>query len=180
MIVFVRVLYTIRLSLSTKDNYILTNSLQVALLMSILGEGTLLPSGNVPLFTAWAFTITFGSAIVLLLLSTWLAIHASITAHSCGLSLLLQSRQVRDIPTGTEIDETRFKLQDFEERRLDEQLRVPFAKRMKQFFSKSGSKAVFERQAQPYHFQADSLENFYLNERLEESQRRAHYNSTKG
>lgn len=164
----------VNLTTTRMDNYILTNSLQVGLLMAILGEGALLPSGDMPLFTTWAFTLCFVAAIVLLLLSTWLAIHASITAHSCGLSLLLQSRQVRDLPTGAEIDNTRFRLQDYELVDKSAQLRVPFARRMRQFFGggEKGAEAAVGPQAQPYHAGVDSLENFYLNEQMEAAERR--------
>ena len=32
-----------------------------------------------------------------------------------------------------------------------------------------------EKQRQPYHYQPDSLENFYLNERIEEAERKNHF-----
>ena len=39
-----------------------------------------------------------------LLLSIWLAIHATVIASSCSTCLCLQSRMLRDLPTGPEID----------------------------------------------------------------------------
>ncbi len=128
-----------------------------------------------PLFTAWAFMLSFTGCIVLLLLSTWFAIHASITAHSCGLSLLLQSRQVRDLPTGTEIDNTRAKLQDFEEEDVSTQLRVPFARRVKAFFKNPTQGFSKSRQQKtPFHYSPDGLENYYINEKIEETERKAY------
>ncbi|CAD7961657.1 unnamed protein product [Amoebophrya sp. A120] len=195
------------LTILRMDNYILTNTLQITLIMAILGEGSLLPSGDMPAFSTWAFMLSFTGGIVMLVLSTWMAMHASITAHSCGLSLLLQSRQVRDLPTGTEIDAFRARLQDFEETDVRKQLRIPFATRLKQFFGNvmgpaagpeveskenkapqtaadgsrlvdkttSALKTALTKPEIPFHYEPDALEHFYINERLEEAERKDYY-----
>lgn len=181
----------VNLTITRMDNYILLNSLEMALLFAILGEGTQLAE-EMPTFSAWVLQVSFAGATAFLLLSTWLCVHASLTAHACGVSILLQSKQVRDLATGPEIDRTRFRLQDFEQADWDAQLRVPFSRRVKNVVgttsgtttgsttsttgeinqsSTSILKNVFKDQKQPYHYGPDTLENFFINERAEERSR---------
>lgn len=160
----------VELTIQRMDSYMLLNALQLGLLFALLGEGTLMTAEN-PGFAVWTFELTFMASLCFLILSTWFAVHASITAHTCGVGLLLQCRQVRDYTTGVEVDATLFKFQDFELEDASTILRVPYTKRVKQAYN-DGFVSAVKNQKVPYHYGPDALENFYIQERLEERSRR--------
>ena len=97
--------------------------------------------------------------MMFLILSLWLAIHATVVANSCGVCLLLQSKQLRDIPTGAEIDSCRRRLFDFEEESVLKQLRLPFARRI---LSAAKDPKYAAKAPRRFHYGPDSLEHYHV------------------
>ncbi|CAD7960673.1 unnamed protein product [Amoebophrya sp. A120] len=144
---------------------------------------------TIPLFPTsliFPFALSLTSAILFSLLALYFAIFATVVANTCGTTLSLQSRILRDIPTGSEIDAARRNLQDFEQRALaapqtsgDQEggkqapatlFRLPFSDRFLRGFPQVQS--LFGRQKRAFYLQADPLEHYYLNEYLEEQARK--------
>ena len=75
------------------------------------------------------------AATVFLILSIWFAIHCMVIAQSCSTCLLQQSKQLRDLPSGTEIDAYRKRFYDYETEDLRKTvLRLPYWKRAQRFW----------------------------------------------
>ncbi|CAD7961659.1 unnamed protein product [Amoebophrya sp. A120] len=79
------------------------------------------------------YVLAFVMPSAFLLFSTWLAIEASILAQVCGLSMQMQCKQLRALPTGVDVDRGRARGQDFEETDKELQLRIPFVRRISRF-----------------------------------------------
>lgn len=122
----------------------------------------------------YCFAICMCCACIFLLISLWFAIHAAVIASSCTLCLQMQSKFLRDMPTGTETDAARKHLLDYEETDVDKQLRIPFIDRGKQFLKNVWKGKPFKEGKIAMHFTPDALEHYYANENMEAENRRAH------
>ncbi|CAD7947004.1 unnamed protein product [Amoebophrya sp. A25] len=77
------------------------------------------------------FAISLSAAIMFSVIALYLAIHATVIANSCATTLSLQSKILRDMPTGTEIDAARKRMFDFEQAAVcQKQIRLPFSDRL--------------------------------------------------
>ncbi|CAD7971844.1 unnamed protein product, partial [Amoebophrya sp. A25] len=122
------------------DVYIALNGLALVGVMSLASPFP--PPENVASLdhTALAllFYLSLFSAVVFLIFSTWLAIEGSILAHVSGLHMGFQCKQLRDLPTGVEVDRGRARMQDFEETEASQQMRMPFVDRARNFLFGGG------------------------------------------
>eukprot|EP00929_Paragymnodinium_shiwhaense_P035274 TRINITY_DN19063_c0_g1_i1.p1 TRINITY_DN19063_c0_g1~~TRINITY_DN19063_c0_g1_i1.p1 ORF type:complete len:1102 (-),score=267.17 TRINITY_DN19063_c0_g1_i1:100-3405(-) len=113
----------VELTVAKMDNYMIVGTL-------LLGQCVLLVTGGQPRAGAitpwmnWLYGMTAFSAIVYFLLSTWLAMHASVSAHAYGVRLLTQFVRL-PVPNTKQIDAARASATDYETQGLGEMFRVP-------------------------------------------------------
>mmetsp|Transcript_43630 Transcript_43630/g.102901 ORF Transcript_43630/g.102901 Transcript_43630/m.102901 type:complete len:1021 (+) Transcript_43630:114-3176(+) len=76
----------------------------------------------------WLYVISLAQAILYFLLSMWLALHASVAAHSFGVRLLTQFVRL-PVPDRSKLDAARTYAAEFEGQSIQEILRVPLWKK---------------------------------------------------
>lgn len=76
---------------------------------------------------SYLFSLSFTIGILFLLLALYFCTHAIVICSACSVSLGLESPELRNLPTGVEIDRPVKRLGDYEARPVEEQIRVPYA-----------------------------------------------------
>lgn len=116
----------VNLTVSKMDNYLIINTLQLGMCVILLTEGR--PgkrrTEQSPPWLHWLYAITTCGALLYFLLSVWLAMHASIAAHSFGVRLLTQFVRL-PVPNKEQIDSARNMATDFEGMGMSDLLRIP-------------------------------------------------------
>lgn len=93
------------------DNYLIVNTLMLGFCISLLYAVEL--QLGTPDWIRWMWTLSMSGAMLFLLLSIWLCLHASITAQSLVVRLLTQWLRL-PVPNSTEIAQYAAKFQDYE------------------------------------------------------------------
>lgn len=120
------------LTVSKMDVYIVVLVLELLFCIMLFTEGMPKPHLT-PEWMHWLFACSSATAVLYLVLSTWLGMHASIAAHSWGVRMLTQSVRL-PIPSARQIHAASAMATDFEESSiLTDMLRVPVVQqRMKE------------------------------------------------
>ncbi len=105
------------------DNYLIINTIQLSFTITMFTEGRLKP-GIAPPWLLWLYAMCTVGAFMYILLSVWLAMHASIAAHSFGVRMLTQFVRL-PVPQKKQLDAARATATDFEASRADTMLRIP-------------------------------------------------------
>lgn len=113
----------VELTCSKMDNYLLINTLLIGFCIKVLTEGRPEP-GLSPSWLHWLYAVSAAGGLLYFMLSVWLAMHASISAHSFGVRMLTQFVRL-PVPSKDQIDAARYYSQDFEDVRASEVLRMP-------------------------------------------------------
>ena len=103
------------------DNYLIVNTLMLGFCISLL-YAVDLPLST-PDWIYWMWTLSMSGAILFILLSIWLCLHASITAQSLVVRLLTQWLRL-PVPNAKEISKFAAKFQDYE-KSANKLLRMP-------------------------------------------------------
>lgn len=113
------------LTVSKMDVYLVVLVLELLFCMMLFTEG--MPKPNLtPEWMHWLFASSSATAVLYLVLSTWLGMHASISAHSWGVKMLTQSVRL-PIPTTKQIHAASAKATDFEGKDIAaDMLRIPY------------------------------------------------------
>lgn len=113
----------VELTVSKMDIYLIVNTLQLSFCITLFTEGRP-DSGFSEPWIVWLWSITLIGGITYLTLSVWLAMHASIAAHSFGVRLLTQFVRL-PVPNRKQLDAARSTAEDFEQQSLTSILRIP-------------------------------------------------------
>lgn len=119
------------------DNYLIVNTLMIGFCISLL-YAIDLPDWT-PDWVFWMWTLSMSGAMLFLLLSIWLCLHASITAQSLVVRLLTQWLRL-PVPNSKEISKYAHKFLDYE-KNASNLLRVPM---FAQIFNKQKSVPIPE------------------------------------
>ena len=104
------------------DNYLIVNSLTLMFTMGFFYEGRL-PS-DTPAWLMWLWATNLAAAVLFLVLSVWFAIHAAIAAQTFSVRLLTQWLRL-PVPTRADVDAVKPSLEQFEQSKVQEMLRLP-------------------------------------------------------
>jgi len=105
------------------DTYLIMNTVQLGFCVMAFCEGRL--SSGTPPWLISCHTLSLAGAVVYLLTSIWLAMHASVTAKSYEVRLLTQLVRL-PIPTWTQLESARTYGSAFEKVESRQMFRVPF------------------------------------------------------
>jgi len=105
------------------DTYLIVNTLQLGMCVGLFAEGRLEP--GTPPWLLHLYMLTLGAAFMYLLMSVWLAMHASIVASCSSVRLLTQFVRL-PIPTWEQLEQMRTYAQAVESLDAGSLLRVPF------------------------------------------------------
>lgn len=105
------------------DTYLIVNTLQLGMCVGLFSEGRLEP--GTPPWLLHLYMLTLSAAFMYLLMSVWLAMHASIVASCSSVRLLTQFVRL-PIPTWHQLEEMRTYAQTVEALEPQQLLRVPF------------------------------------------------------
>lgn len=111
------------LTVSKMDNYLIINTLQLGFTIILFTEGRPAP-GKSPPWLHWLYALTTVAAFLYFVLSVWLAMHASIAAHSFGVRLLTQFVRL-PVPNKEQLDNARALATDYEAQGVGNLLRIP-------------------------------------------------------
>lgn len=111
------------LTVSKMDNYLIINTLQLGFSIVLFTEGRPAP-GKSPPWLHWLYALTNVAAFLYFVLSVWLAMHASIAAHSFGVRLLTQFVRL-PVPNKEQLDNARALATDYEAQGVGNLLRIP-------------------------------------------------------
>lgn len=121
----------IQLTVRKMDNYLLVNTLQLGFCLTLFCDGRPERISRkdwfAPPWLVGLYAICNSGAFVYYLLSIWLAMHASIAAHSFGVRLLNQCVRL-PVPSDAQLDEATAQATDYESSRVGDILRVPLWK----------------------------------------------------
>eukprot|EP00927_Polykrikos_kofoidii_P078097 TRINITY_DN7496_c0_g3_i1.p1 TRINITY_DN7496_c0_g3~~TRINITY_DN7496_c0_g3_i1.p1 ORF type:complete len:1037 (-),score=176.94 TRINITY_DN7496_c0_g3_i1:40-3150(-) len=113
----------IELTVGKMDNFLVTGTLMVTFNLTLLTEGHPVSSLTEPWFQfLWAMTGCSGT--VYFLISIWLAMHASVSAHSFGVRMLTQFVRL-PVPDDKQMDDARGLATEFETAGIWEMLKFP-------------------------------------------------------
>lgn len=113
----------IDLTVGKMDTYMITNTILLSMAFILFTEGK--PDNHVwPQRIHWLYTLCIAGSIVYFVLSMWLSMHASISAHSHGVRLLTQFVRL-PVPTRQQLDDARVQALDWERSSARQFLRVP-------------------------------------------------------
>lgn len=113
----------VELTVAKMDNYLIVNTLQLSFCVILFTEGKPHP-GKWPQRLHWLYSTCNVGAFTYFLLSVWLAMHASIAAHSFGVRLLTQFVRL-PVPNKNQLDAARAKAEDYEGLGVTQLLRIP-------------------------------------------------------
>mmetsp|Transcript_55514 Transcript_55514/g.180056 ORF Transcript_55514/g.180056 Transcript_55514/m.180056 type:complete len:1021 (+) Transcript_55514:125-3187(+) len=111
------------LTVSKMDNYLVVNAFTLGICIMLFTMGRP-ESGKSAQWVLWLGSMTTASALFYTLMSMWLAMHASIAAHSFGVRMLTQAVRL-PIPSKAQLDEACAVARDYESRSLGDMLRIP-------------------------------------------------------
>lgn len=106
------------------DTYLVLNTVQLGFCVMAFCEGRL--AHGTPSWLIGCHTLSLAGAFMYLLMSVWLAMHASVTAKSYEVRLLTQLVRL-PIPTWSQIEGARTYSSSFEKVNSKQMFRVPFA-----------------------------------------------------
>ncbi|CAD7961720.1 unnamed protein product, partial [Amoebophrya sp. A25] len=134
------------LTIAKMDNYLIVNTLQLGFCVALYTEGRLESTEGTlyPDWMLWLYLISISGAFLYLLMSVWLAMHASIAAHSFGVRLLTQFVRL-PVPSVGQIDAARGYATDYEGKKLGDMLRVPIWKQQAEKLNQTMSHDHIER-----------------------------------
>eukprot|EP00929_Paragymnodinium_shiwhaense_P064912 TRINITY_DN32596_c0_g1_i1.p1 TRINITY_DN32596_c0_g1~~TRINITY_DN32596_c0_g1_i1.p1 ORF type:complete len:1049 (+),score=243.33 TRINITY_DN32596_c0_g1_i1:114-3260(+) len=121
----------IGLTVGKMENYLIVNTLQLGFCVAIFTEGRLEASRNTEPWLVCLLMMCNVGAFLYYLLSVWLAMHASVAAHSFGVRLLTQYVRL-PVPSKAEIDSAVGLSSQYESARVRDLLRVPVWKQQLQ------------------------------------------------
>mmetsp|Transcript_34076 Transcript_34076/g.105983 ORF Transcript_34076/g.105983 Transcript_34076/m.105983 type:complete len:958 (-) Transcript_34076:37-2910(-) len=113
------------LTVRKMENYLIVNTLQLGFCFTLFTEGR--PKPGTPQWLVCLYAICNSGAFMYYLLSMWLAMHASISAHAFGVRLLTQFVRL-PVPGATQLDMARALSQDYEGMNLQAIFRIPLWK----------------------------------------------------
>mmetsp|Transcript_40701 Transcript_40701/g.93549 ORF Transcript_40701/g.93549 Transcript_40701/m.93549 type:complete len:886 (-) Transcript_40701:38-2695(-) len=105
------------------DSYLIVNSLQLGMCVMLFAEGRLDP--GTPAWVLHIYMLALGAAFLYLLMSVWLAMHASIVAQVSGVRLLTQHVRL-PVPSIEQLDAMRTYAISYEQLGVKSMMRVPF------------------------------------------------------
>mmetsp|Transcript_16720 Transcript_16720/g.35488 ORF Transcript_16720/g.35488 Transcript_16720/m.35488 type:complete len:907 (-) Transcript_16720:136-2856(-) len=106
------------------DTYLIVNAVQLGFCVMAFCEGRL--ASGTPTWLIGCHTLSLAGAFMYLLMSVWLAMHASVTAKSYEVRLLTQHVRL-PMPTWTQLEGSRTYASTFEKTDPKQMFRVPFA-----------------------------------------------------
>merc|ERR1719230_2309796 len=106
------------------DRYLIMTTIQLGMVLGMFTEGRL--EAGTPQWLLRFYMMSLGSAFLFLLMSVWLAMHASVVAQTSGTRLLTQFVRL-PIPTWKHINKMRTYAASFETLGSN-MLRIPFIK----------------------------------------------------
>lgn len=120
------------LTVSKMDSYLLVSLLELGCCLDLLVEGVIkgpIKKGTEehlapPTWLLWLYVISLASAMLYLFLCAWLAIHASVSAHSFSVRLLTQFVRL-PVPNRAQLDAATARGEDWEAGPLAQLMRVP-------------------------------------------------------
>eukprot|EP00927_Polykrikos_kofoidii_P002189 TRINITY_DN10858_c0_g1_i1.p1 TRINITY_DN10858_c0_g1~~TRINITY_DN10858_c0_g1_i1.p1 ORF type:complete len:982 (+),score=105.44 TRINITY_DN10858_c0_g1_i1:71-2947(+) len=115
----------ISLSVGKMESYLIVNTLQLGFVVTLLVEGRLKNDADTEWFT-FLIVLCAAGAFVYYVLSIWLAIHASIAAHSFGVRLLTQFVRL-PVPSKKQIHRAATMSDQYEAENPSTLFRIPFA-----------------------------------------------------
>lgn len=142
----------IELTEKKMDSYLVITTIQLGMCVLLFTEGRL--EAGTPQWLLRIHIITLGAAFVYLLMSAWLAMHASIVAQSSAARLLTQLIRL-PVPSWDQLEATRTYSAAYETLGVRQMLRVPFLatwleqRRRTQHRAESGSGDVDADAEQP-------------------------------
>ncbi|CAK0892200.1 unnamed protein product [Prorocentrum cordatum] len=102
----------VNLTVSKMDNYLLVNTLMFNFCIVLLTEGR--PKAIAPPeWLLWLYGMTTMGAILYIVMGMWLALHASVAAHSFGARILTQCVRL-PVPNKQQLDAARFFATEYE------------------------------------------------------------------
>ncbi|KAF4676830.1 pumilio domain member 4 [Perkinsus chesapeaki] len=110
------------LTIIKMDNYLIMNTILLVLTMEMFYKGR--APDLTPNWLFWPYAITMGAAIVNLLLSIWLSLHASVYAQVFCVRSLTQWLRL-PVPSAQEVADAAARLKDFESFGVTTYFRVP-------------------------------------------------------
>eukprot|EP00445_Apocalathium_hangoei_P023336 CAMPEP_0203914516 /NCGR_PEP_ID=MMETSP0359-20131031/55395_1 /ASSEMBLY_ACC=CAM_ASM_000338 /TAXON_ID=268821 /ORGANISM="Scrippsiella Hangoei, Strain SHTV-5" /LENGTH=560 /DNA_ID=CAMNT_0050840845 /DNA_START=121 /DNA_END=1800 /DNA_ORIENTATION=+ len=116
----------VQLTVRKMDNYLLVNTLQLGFCVTLFTDGRPKPEEHDPELT-WligVYAMCNGGAFLYYFLSMWLAMHASISAHSFGVRILTQCVRL-PLPSKAQLDSSAARATDFENLNFSDVLRIP-------------------------------------------------------
>lgn len=121
------------------DTYLIVNAVQLGFTVMIFCEGRL--ASGVPTWLIGCHTLSLAGAFMYLLVSVWLAMHASITAKAYEVRLLTQHVRL-PVPTWAQLEGSRTYGSGFEKVNAKQMFRLPFAMGKQEDVLKSGDKLL--------------------------------------
>jgi len=141
----------VELTVAKMDNYLIVNTLQICFCIILFTEGKPHP-GKWQQHLHWLYSTCNVGAFTYFLLSVWLAMHASIAAHSFGVRLLTQFVRL-PVPNKAQLDAARAKAEDYEGMGVSKLLRVPLLR--SQFKRMTRAMDTLTQQDTPQEAQSD-------------------------
>lgn len=116
------------LTISKMDSYLMIAVLELGCCLDLLVHGVLhlheMSKDEQPTWNLWLYVISLAEAFVFLFLSAWLAIHASVSAHSFTVRLLTQFVRL-PVPSTEQLNAASATGTDYENMGIEDILRIP-------------------------------------------------------
>ncbi|CAE7715721.1 PRPF19, partial [Symbiodinium sp. CCMP2456] len=127
------------LTTSKMDSYLMIAILELGCCLDLLVHGVLHIKAmtDEPTWLLWLYVISLAEAFVFLFLSAWLAIHASVSAHSFSVRLLTQFVRL-PLPSRRQIDAGSALATDYENKGFEDLLRLPVLRQQAERLSGGG------------------------------------------
>lgn len=136
-----------KLTTSKMDSYLMITLLELGICLDMLVHGIVHIDINMqglnyaPSWLPWLYMISLAEAFVYLFLSAWLAIHASVSAHSFSVRLLTQYVRL-PLPNKGQLDAASATAVDFENSGAKEILRVPLWQKQAEILRGAAAKST--------------------------------------
>jgi len=115
------------LTVAKMDNYLVISTLQLGFTLTLFTEGRPTP-GRQPAWLHLLYAINNVGAMLYFIFAMWHSMHASLTAHAFGVTMLTQFVRL-PVPTTEDMDMARAFAQDFESQNLTQMFRIPGLKK---------------------------------------------------
>mmetsp|Transcript_110741 Transcript_110741/g.352787 ORF Transcript_110741/g.352787 Transcript_110741/m.352787 type:complete len:1159 (-) Transcript_110741:110-3586(-) len=106
------------------DTYLIVNALQLGFTITLMIEGRL--EQGTPQWLLWLYLLSLSGAFMFLLLSVWLAMHASVVAQGSSVRMLTQLVRL-PLPSWEQLESMRTYAASFEAVPTGQMMRVPIA-----------------------------------------------------